>query len=144
MNNQRVTAGGIETSFFHPYMQVFIMFLAESVWMGVFLLNPKKYAHPLEVGKTPHSKSIFLFTAFADIAVSIVQYFGLNYVSPSTFLLFKGSSIISNAFFSKLLLNVNMDIKHWIGCTLAMIGLIIASLSGLLDPENSHKTVFLL
>lgn len=48
MNNQEVIEGGITRQFFHPYMQVFVMFVGESVWLLVYLLSKKDHQVPLE------------------------------------------------------------------------------------------------
>jgi hypothetical protein len=57
----------------------------------------------LEPGKTPHKFYYFLVPALADTISSGLQYMGMSFLSGSTYVMFKGASIVTTAIFSKVL-----------------------------------------
>lgn len=61
---------------------------------------------------------------------SMLQYMGLNFISGSTHLMFKGASIVTTAIFSKILFNMVIQKRHLFGCGCAIAGLIIVGGSG--------------
>lgn len=66
-----------------------------------------------------------------------MQYFALNFISGSTFKLLQGGSIITTLIFSKILLNMFIEKRHIIGCSLAVIGLLIIGTSSLMGSSSS-------
>lgn len=111
------------------------MFLAESVWLLIFLCDSSRKL-PLEQGKTPHKMSIFFLPALADACSTTLQYMALNFISGSSFLMFKGSSIVTIVIFSKILFDMKVELRHWVGCGCAILGLIIVGASGYLEPAS--------
>ena len=61
---------------------------------------------------------------------------GLNLIAGSTYLMFKGASIVTTAIFSKILFGMIIEKRHWIGCGLAVVGLAIVGSSGFLIPVS--------
>lgn len=136
MNVQYVDEGGIHRKFFHPYMQSFTMFVGESLCLILYFMNIKKNKLPLEVGKKPHKFYYFLIPAFADACSSVLQYMGLNFISGSTYLMFKGASIVTTALFSKILFDMVIQRRHLVGCGAAIVGLIIVGASGFVNKSS--------
>jgi drug/metabolite transporter (DMT)-like permease len=98
----------------------------------------------LEEGKTPHRFHIFLIPAFSDACSSVLQYMGLNFISGSTYLMFKGASIVTTAIFSKLLFGMIIQKRHLVGCGAAILGLVIVGTSGFLSDSGSEDHVIIL
>jgi drug/metabolite transporter (DMT)-like permease len=67
----------------------------------------------------------------------MLQYMGLSFISGSTYLMFKGASIVTTAIFSKLLFGMVIERRHIAGCGFAIIGLIIVGSSGLFETSSS-------
>jgi hypothetical protein len=61
----------------------------------------------------------------------------LNFISGSTYLMFKGGSLITTVAFSKILFGMTIQKRHVAGCRLAIIGLIIVGGSGFLNSSSS-------
>lgn len=61
----------------------------------------------------------------------------LNFITGSTFKLLQGGAIITTACFSKIMLNMIIERRHLIGCTCAVIGLVIIGLSSLINSKSS-------
>jgi drug/metabolite transporter (DMT)-like permease len=93
----------------------------------------------IEEGKTPHRFHIFLIPAFSDACSSVLQYMGLNFISGSTYLMFKGASIVTTAIFSKLLFGMVIQKRHIVGCGAAILGLVIVGTSGFLSDSGSSE-----
>lgn len=55
-------------------------------------------------------------------------------------MMFKGASIVWTAIFSKLLLKMVLEKKHIMGCSLAVIGVIVVGLSNFSEsfPESNE------
>ena len=64
---------------------------------------------------------------------------GLNFIASSTYLMFKGASIVTTAIFSKILLGMVIEKRHWIGCGLAVVGLMVVGSSGFLLPASDSN-----
>jgi hypothetical protein len=69
---------------------------------------------------------------------------GLNFISGSTYLMFKGASIVTTAIFSKILFNMVIQKRHYVGCGAAILGLIIVGASGFLQPSSDTDFVTIL
>lgn len=48
---------------------------------------------------------------------------GLTLISGSTYMMFKGASIVTTALFSKVLINMKLEKRHFVGCGLAILGI---------------------
>lgn len=84
----------------------------------------------------------FLVPGIWDITLSVMQYIALNFISGSTFKLLQGGSIITTAIFSKILLNMVLKRNHFIGCSLAVIGITIVGISDfVIGTHPSDKVV---
>jgi drug/metabolite transporter (DMT)-like permease len=55
---------------------------------------------------------------------------GLAFISGSTYMMFKGASIVTTALFSKLLINMKLQRRHFVGCGMAVLGIVIVGSSG--------------
>jgi drug/metabolite transporter (DMT)-like permease len=139
MGSQYVDEGGHHRKFFHPYMQSFTMFVGEAFCIILYLANLTQNRLPLEPGKTPHKFYYFLIPALADTFSSGLQYMGLNFISGSTYLMFKGASIVTTAIFSKVLFGMVIEKRHLAGCGCAIIGLVIVGASGFINANSSSS-----
>ena len=111
------------------------MFAGEAVCLVFFLFASNKNTDKKEPGKLPHSPWIFVIPAAADACSSMLRYMGLNFVSGSPFMMFKGGSIVTTALFAKILIGMVLLKRHTVGCFLAVLGIVIVGSSGFL--ENS-------
>jgi hypothetical protein len=84
-------------------MQSFTIFLGETLYILMYLRQRRKWQE-VEGSKKPYSSKIFIIPAIADVFTSVLQMIGLNFITGSTFLMFKGSAIMTTMLFSKILL----------------------------------------
>jgi drug/metabolite transporter (DMT)-like permease len=68
---------------------------------------------------------------------SMLQYMGLAFISGSTYMMFKGASIVTTAIFSRILVKMVIQKRHLAGCGLAILGLTIVGASGFLGNSSS-------
>jgi drug/metabolite transporter (DMT)-like permease len=68
---------------------------------------------------------------------SMLQYMGLSFITSSTYMMFKGASIVTTAIFSKILVKMIIEKRHIAGCGLAILGLVIVGSSGFLSSNSS-------
>ena len=76
----------------------------------------------------------------SDTLASITQYMALCFISGSTYVMFKGASIITTAIFSKILVKMIILKRHIIGCGLSVLGLVIVGSSGYFDHSGGDST----
>jgi drug/metabolite transporter (DMT)-like permease len=67
----------------------------------------------------------------------MLQYMGLAFISGSTYMMFKGASIVTTAIFSRILVKMVIQKRHLAGCGLAILGLTIVGASGFLGNSSS-------
>ena len=96
----------------------------------------------LESGKKPHNRLIFLVPALSDAISSMLQYIGLTLITGSTYMMFKGTTIVTTAVFSKILVRMVIEKRHIAGCSLAIMGLVVVGASGLLEKSSDGETKF--
>lgn len=66
----------------------------------------------------------------------MLQYMGLFFIDASTYMMFKGASIVTTAIFSKLLFGMIVEKRHLAGCGLAILGLVIVGSAGLFNKKS--------
>lgn len=66
----------------------------------------------------------------------MLQYTGLTLITGSTYMMFKGTSIVTTAIFSKILIKMVIEKRHIAGCGLAILGLSVVGSSGLLESTS--------
>jgi drug/metabolite transporter (DMT)-like permease len=62
---------------------------------------------------------------------------GLAFISSSTYMMFKGASIVTTAIFSRILIKMIIEKRHIAGCGLAILGLTIVGSSGFITSNDS-------
>ncbi len=139
MGSQYVDEGGHHKKFFHPYMQSFTMFVGEALILILYFFDLKKNKLQLQPGKAPVKFYYFFIPAMSDTLSSGLQYMALNFISGSTYLMFKGASIVTTAIFSKLLFGMVIQKRHFAGCGAAIIGLVIVGASGFINSSGSSS-----
>lgn len=107
------------------------MFIGEAICLIVYFAMGSKTKIELEPGKVPHRKWVFIVPALSDAMSSMLQYMGLAIISGSTYMMFKGASIVTTAIFSRILVRMVIEKRHLAGCGLAILGLTIVGASGL-------------
>jgi len=85
-------------------MQSFNVFLGETCYLFLYLKQRKESKKKLTDDKKQYRSFIFIVPAIADSFSLILQIIGLNFISGSTFLMFKGLAIVTTMIFSKLLI----------------------------------------
>jgi hypothetical protein len=58
--------------------------------------------------ETPHRRYVFAIPALSDALSSMLQYMGLALINSSTYMMFKGASIITTAIFSYFLIKMKI------------------------------------
>ncbi len=137
-SSQTVVEGSIQKKFFHPYMQSLTVFLGESLYIFLYLKQRKQWNKSLDPQQKPYSSLIFLVPACADVFTSILQMIGLTFISGSTFLMLKGSSIVTTMIFSKILLRKQLQKRHYFGCSLTILGMVIVAGSSMFEKTSSE------
>ena len=117
-------------------MQSLTMFIGESLCLIAYFLQGQKVKLTLEPGKIPHKWYVFAVPALSDSISSMLQYMGLFFIDASTYMMFKGASIVTTAIFSKLLFNMKIQKRHFAGCGLAILGLAIVGSAGFVDKNG--------
>lgn len=69
----------------------------------------------------------------------MLQYMGLFFIDASTYMMFKGASIVTTAIFSKILINMIVEKRHLAGCGLAILGLVIVGSAGFIDKKGDDS-----
>ena len=80
----------------------------------------------------------------ADSCSSMLQYMGLSFISGSTYQMFKGASIVTTAIFSKILIRMVLEKRHFVGCGLAILGILIVGSSSFIESNSSGDTTFVI
>ena len=115
------------------------MFVGEALCLIFYFIQGHRKKKKLEEGKTPHKPYIFFIPAFSDAISSILQYMGLAFIAGSTYVMFKGASIVTTAIFSKILVKMVIEKRHIAGCSAAVIGLVIVGSSGFFSTDSDSK-----
>ena len=116
------------------------MFIGEMLCIFAYLSLGEKAKLELEPGKVPHKKWVFAIPALSDALSSMLQYMGLAFISGSTYMMFKGASIVTTAIFSRILVGMVVEKRHLAGCGLAILGLMIVGSSGFFDSSGGEST----
>jgi drug/metabolite transporter (DMT)-like permease len=64
---------------------------------------------------------------------------GLAMINSSTYMMIKGTSIVTTAFFSWILMKMKLQKRHFIGCGLAILGLVIVGSSAFILKDTTGK-----
>lgn len=56
--------------------------------------------------------------------------------------MFKGASIVTTALFSKILIKMVLEKRHFVGCGMAILGIVIVGLSSFIDSTPSGDSTF--
>ena len=73
----------------------------------------------------------------------MLQCTALAMISGSSFMMLKGASIVTTLIFSHLMKDIEIKLRHLVGCGLAILGLIIVGLADILlsdKPINSRAS----
>lgn len=76
----------------------------------------------------------------SDTLSSILQYMGLSFIAGSTYVMFKGASIVTTAIFSRILVKMVIEKRHLAGCGLAILGLVVVGSSGFFGNSGGDST----
>jgi hypothetical protein len=58
--------------------------------------------------------------------------------------MFKGASIVTTAIFSKILIKMVLEKRHFVGCGLAILGILIVGSSSFIESNSSGDTTFVI
>jgi len=85
-------------------MQSLTIFFGETLYILFYFAERIELRGSVNKSHERYSASIFIIPAIADAFTSVLQMVGINFVSGSTFLMLKGSTIVTTLLFSKVLL----------------------------------------
>lgn len=63
----------------------------------------------------------------------------LNFISGSSYLMLRGAVIITTALFSKILFDMKIERRHYIGCASSIVGLIVVGGAGFINSEGTDS-----
>ena len=70
-----------------------------------------------------------LFPAMSDLISSTLQLVALNFVNPSIYLMIRGGTILTTAFFTICFLKRKLKKYHYLGCFLSLVGVTIVGVT---------------
>ena len=69
---------------------------------------------------------------------------GLSFIAGSTYVMFKGASIVTTAIFSKILVKMVIEKRHIAGCSFAIAGLVVVGSAGFFNQGGDSTFVLFL
>ena len=69
---------------------------------------------------------------------------GLSFIAGSTYVMFKGASIVTTAIFSRILVKMVIEKRHIAGCGFAILGLVVVGSAGFFSQGGDSTFVLLL
>lgn len=135
-------ANGIVSSFEHPFFQTLVMFLGETLCLGVVrLLVWRKRLTGVELKPgVDYSDSIhpiwFVIPAIADFTASTTCNVALTMTSASVYQMLRGSTVLFIAVFSYFFLERRFLGHEYLGLVIVIVGLVIVGVSSSLRNSS--------
>lgn len=132
--------------FSHPYFQAFSMFIGEAMCLVVYsifkALNRKSLNTDLTTELIEKPPNTFILRwlavpALFDICGSTCIYIGLSFTSPSVYQMLKGFLLVIVAFYSVVLLKVNLNFNQILGIILNFTGTAIVGIASITHKAAS-------
>ena len=117
------------------------MFIGEASCLVVFEIV--YYYHKLvknnvsQFGAQNFSPLVFIIPAFCDVLGTSTMYVGLNLTYASSFQMLRGAVIIFTALLSVAFFGSRLQLYHWIGMLMVIIGLIVVGLGDVIGENGS-------
>lgn len=134
--------------FYHPFLQTFIMFLAEFACLGAFYIamavSPAfKKAHDDEeeaaVQEGLQIKNVWwkaAFPALCDISGTGLQLVAMNFMAQSVFVMLRGGSPVIIAILTVVFLKRVLLRSQILGLTFVVLGVTVVGVNAFLDSNN--------
>jgi drug/metabolite transporter (DMT)-like permease len=117
--------GGEERTFYHPYMQTWLMFVGEGICFLFYLAIRNKL--PASNGSKPKAKIIVCLLPLAlDLSSSLLIFIALNYLSGSVYSIISSVQVIFVAIFSRCLLKRILTKEQIVGGVVTAVGAVLA------------------
>ena len=88
-------------------------------------------------GSQKFSRFWFLIPALCDFLGTSIMYIGLNLTSATSFQMLRGSIIIFTALMSVAFFGCKLQVYHWAGMLIVVIGLIVIGIGDLIGDNSS-------
>ncbi|KNC85834.1 hypothetical protein SARC_02017 [Sphaeroforma arctica JP610] len=175
-----VGADGTTHKFEHPGFQTLTMFMGESLCLVVFTIVTKRAAYienkqKLTSGSRgsysaisgssaadivpkggPNAKPLVPVWAFAlptlcDLSATTIMNVGLIYTTASVYQMIRGAMVLFTAVFSVVFLKRTLFLKHYIGLSIVILGIVVVGLASVLyskpgsaiNPALGNTLVFM-
>ncbi|XP_055387643.1 solute carrier family 35 member F6 [Condylostylus longicornis] len=134
---------GIKRRFYHPFLQVIIMFLGQIlclvVYKALFIILRRRGDNSenlnfLTSGNRNFSPSIFILPSLCDMVASTMLLIALNFTNASSWQILRSASLIFVSLFGVIYLSQSLKIYHWIGISMVIICVIIVILTDTVNP----------
>ncbi|XP_033097769.1 solute carrier family 35 member F6-like [Anneissia japonica] len=134
--------GDTSRKFDHPFLQACGMFLGEMACLLTFKLvwfyKQRKGKH-YDVGPQEFTPFVMLPPALCDMCGTSIMYVGLTLTYASSFQMLRGSVIIFTGLLSVAFLGRKLQVHHWLGMFLVLIGLVLVGVADIVFKEKDSK-----
>ena len=119
------------------------MFVGEASCLVVFEIV--YYYHKLvkndvsQFGAQKFSPLVFVIPALCDVLGTSTAYIGLNLTYASSFQMLRGAVIIFTALLSVAFFGSRLQLYHWVGMLMVVIGLIVVGLGDVIGESGSNN-----
>jgi len=139
----------------HPFLQVFIMFIAEFLCMIAFQILYRfnnnfrgDYETQLVAAvnkglRTDVHPLVTFIPAVCDICGSSLQFISLNLINQSIYVMLRGGVPVLTAFLSVVFLGRKLYSHHFLGLTLAVVGITIVGISQFISDTSTSSNIVL-
>lgn len=120
-----VTEAGRTHTFFHPYMQTWVMIVGMVLCIFPYWMQEKL---PVKTDKPAASIRHYILPLVFDLLSSCLIFAGMYYVSGSLYSLMSSLVMVFTAIFSYFLLSFVPTKAQLLGCFLTLVGAALAGL----------------
>ena len=124
-------------------LQTLGMFVGEASCLVLFKIIycyhklVKKNVSKSQFGSQKFSCFVFVIPACCDVLGTSTMYVGLNLTYASSFQMLRGAVIIFTALLSVIFLGSKLQVYHWVGMFMVVIGLIVVGLGDVIGESNT-------
>jgi len=122
-------------SFSHPWFSTWVMFLGEFLCIIPFMISRSSSVQSLGKSENPYTY-IFAIPTCCDLTASTLGNIALLWIPASIWQMMRGAIIIFSAILSMIFLRRRLNLHHWLGILVVVMGLFLVGLSGVYNASN--------
>ena len=127
-----------ETIFLAPVIAAFLHDFSSAVWMTIFSIIRKDFAHTMSLLKTRSGKFVVIAALFGGPIGMMGYLIAISNIGPGYTAAISAMYPAAGAFFSYVFLKVKLSKKGWLGLSMSIISIIILGYS----PASSNVVNF--